>query len=347
MKPADPPSAPARPLFSVCIPAYNRARHLSALLDSIGAQGFDDCEIVIAEDVSPQRDAIVSEALAWSARRSLPIRIECNLGYDGNIRRLVDLARGRFCFFMGNDDLMAPGALSLAAEALLRHPEAGLLLRGYAWFDSDPAQPADTVRYVARETYLAPGAEALALCYRRSGIISGYVIDRDLAARAATDAYDGSLYYQMHLTASVLTDKGAVASPEVLVLCRTGEPPEFGSAEAEQGVYQPGSYTPAARRAMVAGALRILAAHATAIGPVAHSRILRDYARHFYPFLRDQLDLPWPAYRALCRECARLELGRFPSFYLNCIIPYVLGKRLTDRLLFVIRRWLGHTPRLS
>lgn len=341
---------PARPGFSVCIPAYNRAAYLLPLLDSIAQQDGADCEILITEDASPQREQILNLAADWSARTGRALRIECNpsnLGYDGNIRRLVELARGRYCFFMGNDDLMAPGALSTCAAALARHPGAGMLLRGYSWFDTDPARPAGTVRYVTREAYLGAGAESLALCYRRSGIISGYVVDRDLAAAAASSAFDGSLYYQMHLTASVLKQRGAVVTPEVLVYCRTGQAPEFGAALAERGVHRPGRYTPDARLAMVAGALRILASHSKDIGQEAHSRILQDYARHFYPFVRDQLDLSPSDYWSLCRACARLELGRYPSFYLNCIIPYVLGKSSTDWLLSTIRRWLGHTPRLS
>ena len=37
----------ARVEFSICIPAYNRARHLAALLDSVYAQDCHDFEIVI------------------------------------------------------------------------------------------------------------------------------------------------------------------------------------------------------------------------------------------------------------------------------------------------------------
>ena len=32
--------------------------------------------------------------------------------------------------------------------------------------------------------------------------------------------FDGTLYYQMHLTANVLVDRCAVCTPQVLVLCR-------------------------------------------------------------------------------------------------------------------------------
>ena len=51
---------------------------------------------------------------------------EENLGYDGNVRTLVQKASGEFCFFMGNDDIMCPGALENAASVIRRYPNVGL-----------------------------------------------------------------------------------------------------------------------------------------------------------------------------------------------------------------------------
>lgn len=353
MSPGSDASAPARPLLSICIPAYNRARFLAPLLESITAQGGDDVEIVIAEDASPERAEIAAIAQAAAqAGGSMPIRYvenPVNLGYDGNIRQLVALARGCWCFFMGNDDLLAPGALATTRVHLAAHPGIGLLLRGYSWFRGAPEQIAGTARYVTEPTRFAAGADAVAMCFRRSGVISGYIVDRDAAFAAATDRFDGTLYYQMHLTASVLATRAALAVPEVLVLCRDGTPPEFGVAAAEQGHFTPGGYTPAARVRMVRGAFEILAAHASPDDPATRDtwqRVVRDYARHFYPFVMDQLELPWRQYLALCREYARTPVGRHPAFYVNCIVAYALGRRRTDSVIERLRGWLGRTPRL-
>jgi len=37
-------------------------------------------------------------------------RNEETLGYDGNLRRLLERARGTHCMYMGDDDLVLPGA---------------------------------------------------------------------------------------------------------------------------------------------------------------------------------------------------------------------------------------------
>ena len=67
-----------RPTFSVCIPAFNRAALLAPLLDSIVSQHCDDFEIVIAEDDSPQRDAIRQVVETYQARSGLTIRLFMN-----------------------------------------------------------------------------------------------------------------------------------------------------------------------------------------------------------------------------------------------------------------------------
>src|SRR5690349_12658973 len=121
-----------RQLFSVCIPAYGRARHLPGLLDSIFAQNFHDYEIVICEDESPERQQIAAIVRDYQSRFPGTLRYfenDENLGYDENIRNLVQKATGQFCFFMGNDDIMCAGAMENAASVIHRHPDIGLVLK--------------------------------------------------------------------------------------------------------------------------------------------------------------------------------------------------------------------------
>jgi glycosyltransferase involved in cell wall biosynthesis len=336
-----------RPLFTLCIPAYNRTRHLPSLLDSIFAQDFEDFEILICEDLSrerPQISEVVGNYVARYPEKIVYSENEQNLGYDRNIRRLVELARGEFCFFMGNDDLLCPGALRHVAGLLAKYPRAGLVLKSYAWFDGSPDQINQEVRYFDAETTFLPGAQSIGICFRRSGVISGYVVNRDAAQACATDRFDGTLYYQMHLTASVLADRCAVATPMVLVLCRNGEPPDFGNSSAEKGKYVPGRYTPQARLHMVGGAMSIVKYLRDSRGVDVVAMVERDYANYFYPYIKDQLDLPLKAYWSLYRSFARMGFGRYPLFHVYFIVAYLLGERRFDGLTRKVREWLGRSP---
>jgi abequosyltransferase len=341
-----------RPRLSVCIPAYNRARFLAPLLRSIVSQGDEmaaQIEILICEDASPERaqiHAIVQSFQTPSLWRLRYVENPHNLGYDANIRRLVELAQGEFCFFMGNDDVMAPQALRTCLNHLQNHPDVGLVLRAYAIFQTDPQHLTSTIRYVDAPTLLNAGADAVAMCFRRSGVIAGYIVQRDLAQAASTARFDGSLYYQMHLTATVCATRPALVIPDVLVLCRDGVAPDFGAAATESQHFVPGRYTPQARVHMVRSALQILDAHPGLKTNGAHDRVVRDYARHFYPFVMDQLDQPLAVYRRFCRDMAQLPVGRYASFHLNCWLPYLLGRQRTDACIGWVRRRLGRTPRL-
>lgn len=340
----------SRPTFTLCIPSYNRARHLPSLLDSIFSQDYTDFEVLICEDASPERSAIAAAVAPYLARHGQQIRYQenaVNLGYDANIRHLVAQARGEFCFFMGNDDILCPGALRAVAGGLQRHPDAGLILKAYAWFDGTPDQVNQTVRYFSEETEFPAGQDAISVAFRRSGVISGYIVHRDTAHAAATDLFDGGLYYQMHLTASVLASRSLVALPDVLVLCRNGEPPDFGNSAKEKGKFVPGRYTPEARLTMIGGVIRILEHLRDTRGIDVVQAVMRDYANYFFPYIRDQLDLPLRDYLKLYRGFRRLGFGRFLPFHFYMGFSYLVGADRFDAITRFIRSKLGRSPQFG
>jgi abequosyltransferase len=335
-----------RKLLSVCIPAYNRAHHLTALLDSIVAQEFHDFEVVICEDFSREREQIAAIVHEYQSRYPGVLRYfenEENLGYDANIRNLVQKASGNFCFFMGNDDIMCPGALQNAASIIHRYPNVGLILKSYGWFDEKPEKVNQEIRWFKEEKEFPAGIPAIRFAFRRSGVLAGYIVHRDSANQAATDKFDGTLFYQMHLTATVLINKTAVCTPEVLVLCRAGQP-EFGNSAKEKGMFVPGSYTPEARLNMISGALSIIRDLRETKGIDVVEDVTHDYANYFYPYIKDQLTLPLREYYALYRAYGRMGFARYPLYHLYFVLGYLLGERRFDTLTALIRGRLGRSP---
>lgn len=341
---------PIRKLFSVCIPAYNRAGCLKSLLDSILNQDFRDFEVVICEDRSPEREQIRAIVCEYQSRYPGIIRYfenDENLGYDGNVRRLVERASGEFCFFMGNDDIMCAGALENTAAVICRHPNVGLVLKSYGWFDEVPERVNQEIRWFKEEKEIPAGIPAIRFAFRRSGVLSGYVVHRNSALQAATDKFDGTLYYQMHLTASVLIDKPAVCTPKVLILCRGNGSPDFGHSAKEKGKFVPGRYTPQARLNMVGGALSIIRNLKETRGIDVVEDVIHDYANYFYPYIKDQLDLPFDQYYQLYRAYGRMGFARYPLFHLYFLLAYMLGEKRFDALAAFIRGRLGRSPRFG
>ena len=320
---------------------------MSRLLDSILEQNFKSFDIVICEDLSAEREQI-SEVVERYSRAHPGIisyyENEKNLGYDGNIRNLVEKATGEFCFFMGNDDVMCPEALANVADVIRRNPDVGFILKSYLFSDQSAGHVDQEVRYFAEERRFAKGREAILVCYRRSGVIAGYVIRRDPANEAATSRFDGTLYYQMHLTAQVLSAWPAVSTPKVLVHCGGDEPPDFGDNGVEKGKYKPGMFTPQARTNMIRGALSIIRELKFEGNNGLADEVQKDYANYFYPFIKDQLDLPIKDFFSLYRAYARMGFSRFPMFHLYCVIAYILGERRFDLVTKFIRERLGRSP---
>jgi abequosyltransferase len=339
-----------RPTFSVCIPAYNRARFLRPLLDSIFAQDCHDFNVIICEDASREREAIAFIAREFSCRYPGTLfyyENKTNLGYDANIRTLIEKADGEFCFFMGNDDLLCPGALTIVKSLLNRYQNIGIVLRSYAWFDREPELINQEIRYFSEERFFVAGPEAIKTCFRRSGVISGYVVHRESALSAATDKFDGCLYYQMHLTANVLAVKNAVFTPELLILCRASEPYEFGNSTAEQGKHTPGEITALTRVTMIAGILSIVKELRTSAGIDVLDDVMRDYANYFYPYIREQLNLPFDKFMELYRSFGAMGFSRYPMFHVYCLLGYALGARKCDYLTKTIRSLLGRSPQFG
>lgn len=339
-----------RPLLTVCIPAYNRAALLAPLLDSILAQNFDDYEVLICEDGSPERAAIGETARRYLQSYPGRIRYEensANLGYDGNIRRLVERAQGYYCVFMGNDDLLCDGALRRIADAVRAQPDSGVVVRSYASFEADPARPKQVFRYYPQEYVLPAGAQAVFTAYRRSVVISGMVIHRDAAQAVATDRFDGTLLYQLYLVGMILATHGVVFVPEVIALRRDGTPPDFGNSDAERGKFVPRDQTPESSLHFMRGMLAIAQHVEEATHLTVYKAIRSDIGNYAYPILSIQAKRSLPVFVRYGLSLAGLGLWRYPLFHLYFLTLLMIGPDRADRIISLIKRRLGYTPRLG
>ncbi len=343
--------AAPRPLLSVCIPAYNRASVLPSVLDSVVAQDFDDWECVIAEDVSREREAIRAVVERYAAAHPGKFRLHLNaenLGYDGNFRNLVGLARGRYVFFLGNDDFVAGGAFAAVAAGLTRHGEVGAILRAYTFFEGDPSNTVQINRYYPSERVFAPGRAAILACFRRFVSVSGVVFHRDAAQAAATDAWDGTLFYQQWLVGALLAERPLLYLPDILAHFRKGGTPEFGNAASEQGRFTPGVQPLDTHLKLVEGLFTIAAGveqHSGLAGIAAEIRA--DFGRYSYHTLkvfalRSRGEL-WEAYRAF----GRLGFDRSAWFHAWFAGLLLVGARGLEALIQSLRRVIGHTPNLT
>lgn len=333
--------------ISVCIPAYNRSAVLPALLESILTQDFDELEVVINEDGSPERRLIRGIVERYAAQYPDRIRYfenESNLGYDANLRSLIERASGEYCLFMGNDDLMCPGALRTISDTISRHTKVGVFLRSFSAFDGTPDNVVQTFKYFDREIFFPAGAGTISTFYKRSVVIPGVTIHREAALQFATNRFDGTLLYQIYLVANILVEWNGVFSPEIVTWYRNGGVPDFGNSASEKGRFVPRTRTIESSISFMRGMLDIAQYVEAERHVIIYRPILRDLSNYSYPILSVQADKPVGEFFRYYVSLIRLGFGRQPLFHAYFFAILLLGTQPMERMIAWIKGKLGHTP---
>jgi len=102
------------PILSICIPTYNRFYQLKECLVSIlfSAKGHEsDIEIIVSDDASTDN---TKETVSELQNKYPFVKYHRNVANtrDGNFYILANLAAGKYIWIFGDDDKMAPNAVS-------------------------------------------------------------------------------------------------------------------------------------------------------------------------------------------------------------------------------------------
>ena len=112
------------PTVTFLVPCYNLAHYLKECVDSILAQTYQDFEILILDDCSPDNTSDVAKS--FEDPRVRYIRNEPNLGHLRNYNKGISLARGHFVWLISADDkLRRDHVLQRYMELMKSHPEVG------------------------------------------------------------------------------------------------------------------------------------------------------------------------------------------------------------------------------
>jgi hypothetical protein len=117
------------PLISVCVPTHDGRRTvLRELLHELAAQAGDvpgRVEVCVSDNASVDGTAEMVDELSRICPCPLVYeRHPQDTGLARNLLAAVALATGRYCWLVGSDDLLAPGALRRACELLDTVPNA-------------------------------------------------------------------------------------------------------------------------------------------------------------------------------------------------------------------------------
>lgn len=197
------------PFLTVAIPHYKYRHYLEVVLESLLAQTYRDFEILISDDCSPDDSNTVIPQLLSKANQAFRYYAQpTNLGYDGNVRFCLRLARGRYVLLLGNDDALR-GDNALAEIVELLHQTN---LPEVAFTNYEDWASGEVTRRALRTTDLGSGSAVAVANFRSFSFVSGLIYDRASAAAHETDRWDTSIYYQIYLACRILAAGGRLAA---------------------------------------------------------------------------------------------------------------------------------------
>lgn len=177
-------------LVSVVIPAYNAAKFLSASLESITNQTYDNLEIIIINDASTDDTSAVIREWVKKDRRIKSYDNEINLGIGATRTKGIQLSAGKYICWQDADDISLPNRVELQAKYLDEHINVGVV-GGYMQFfdekgdgqirsydESDRALRKTIFRY---NPVAQPASMVRRECYEKVGYYDeSYTVSEDL-----------------------------------------------------------------------------------------------------------------------------------------------------------------------
>ncbi|MCX5793632.1 MAG: glycosyltransferase family 2 protein [Elusimicrobia bacterium] len=144
-------------LLSICIPTYNREKYLRETLSNVLGQIAElavpaAVEVVVSDNAS--QDGTAEVVRSFRSANLVTGRNPANLGGALNLNKVIDMAKGEYCWLMGDDDLIHPGAVKKIVKTISANPGLGLIYVNYRNTDNPTAVirlPGDMLFRTAQE----------------------------------------------------------------------------------------------------------------------------------------------------------------------------------------------------
>ncbi len=119
-----------RSTVSVIIPVYRSEEYLSSLLQDLMMQTYENLEIIIINDGSPDNSQLIIEEYASKDKRIQYIKTD-NLGVSKARNKGLELATGKYIRFVDADDRIPENSIKLLVEAMEEDEEIDIVFGVY------------------------------------------------------------------------------------------------------------------------------------------------------------------------------------------------------------------------
>ncbi|WP_241000040.1 glycosyltransferase, partial [Streptomyces sp. Tu 4128] len=120
------------PRFSVIVPAYQVQAYLHACLESVLSQSYQDFEVIVVDDRSPDACGAIADEFTDRDPRVRAVHLAQNQGLGPARNAGIERAVGDYLVFLDGDDTLAPGALRALADRVKETGDPDVLVYDYA-----------------------------------------------------------------------------------------------------------------------------------------------------------------------------------------------------------------------
>ena len=127
-------------LLSICIPTFNRNNSLKNCLNSIlisdkFLKDFD-YEVCVSDNCS--EEDVTNTILEFKNKLNIVFNINSeNLGFSRNAIKCISMARGKFVWMIGDDDLILPNALNKIKSLIVHNTDVDFFFLNSCYLDSN------------------------------------------------------------------------------------------------------------------------------------------------------------------------------------------------------------------
>ncbi|MEU6480945.1 CDP-glycerol glycerophosphotransferase family protein [Streptomyces sp. NPDC047017] len=151
------PSGSGAPLFSIIVPTYKVQAFLRDCLDSVLEQSFQDYELLVVNDCSPDGCGEIIDDYAKADPRVVAMHLEQNVGLGRARNAGMARAKGTYLLFLDSDDTLLPGSLQAMAQRIAQTGNPDLVVFDYSRTHWDgritPNSRADVLAKAPRGTF--------------------------------------------------------------------------------------------------------------------------------------------------------------------------------------------------
>jgi glycosyltransferase involved in cell wall biosynthesis len=288
---------------------YNGERFIEETLHSILNQTFTDFELIISDNASTDRTGEIARAYGERDDRIRYYRSEKNMGAGWNVRRVYELATGKYFKQAAADDLLEPDFLRRCVEILESDPDCVVAYAGTKEVDENGAFIKNYVTPMKADSNdpVARFREMLLIsswCYQIFGVMRISAL-RQVPAQGSYVNGDGVLLARMSLLGRFheipehlfISRHHSGQSIQTLPV-RLQQPRRIRLTNRYPGLPAPEWWDPAKARALAFPELRQLREHFLSIyhAPLRAGQKLRCYSMlfpwikiHFWHMLKDFL----------------------------------------------------------